>query len=128
MFKNILLLICLTLAGVALFYLIDFWVKDEGTDLFFTQQITEPDAYRAEFQDANDTRTHLFIKTCVQCHDVPDPKAHTASEWPPLVSEMVRLLKETRQAKPEARSWFIPGPTETEKIVAYLVERAGKDK
>jgi len=128
MYKNIFLLIVLTLAGTALFYLIDFLVKDEGTDLFFTQQITEPDSYRAEFQDVNDTRAHIFIDTCVQCHDVPDAKAHTAKEWPGIVSEMVRLLKEMKQAKPELRAWFIPTPEQTEKITAYLVERADQDE
>lgn len=128
MYKNILLLLGFILAGYALFYLIDFWVEKEGkAGLSFTQQLVEPDTYRAEFQDVNDTRTHLLIKVCVQCHDVPSPKAHRAQEWPTVVSEMLRQLKAKQRANPLAQLWIIPNEEETEKIIAYLSEYAKKD-
>ncbi len=30
----------------------------------------------------------LFVATCIQCHALPDPKQHTAQEWPQVVARM----------------------------------------
>lgn len=127
MYKNILLLIFLTLVGLGLFQMIDYWVEERGKgkqDLSFTQQLVEPESYRSEFLDVNDTRTHIIIRVCVQCHDVPTPKAHTAGEWPAVVSKMLRALEEKQRANPTAQIWTIPTAEEREQITAYLSEYA----
>ena len=30
----------------------------------------------------------LFAATCAQCHALPDPRQHTAQQWPPVVARM----------------------------------------
>ncbi len=130
MFKNIIILICFTLAGLGLFQLIDFWVEERGVgkkDLSFTQQLVEPESYRSEFLDVNDTRTHLIIRVCVQCHDVPTPTAHTAGEWPAVVAKMLTALEEKKRADFTGRTWIIPTAEEREKMIAYLSENAKPD-
>ncbi len=127
MFKNILILLGFTLAGFGLFRGIDYWVEEKGAgkkDLSFTQQLVDPESYRSEFLDVNDTRTHLIIRVCVQCHDVPTPKAHTAEEWPAVVKKMLTALKEKRRADFTGQIWIIPTAEEREKIIAYLSENA----
>lgn len=129
MYKNVLLLIGFILAGLGLFQVIDFLVESQGKkDLAFTQKLVVADSYRAVFQDLNDTRTHLLIIICVQCHDVPSPEAHTAQEWPAVVSKMLRELDAKQQANPNAQKWIIPTKAERNKIIAYLSEYAKKDE
>lgn len=35
----------------------------------------------------------LFQQTCSQCHALPDPKQHTASEWPAVVERMRKNME-----------------------------------
>lgn len=35
----------------------------------------------------------LFQKTCSQCHALPDPKLHTADEWPGVVERMQKNME-----------------------------------
>lgn len=129
MYKNVLLLIGFIFAGLGLFQVIDFLVESHGKkDLSFTQKLVVADSYRAVFQNLNDTRTHLLITVCVQCHDVPSPEAHTAQEWPAVVSEMLQQLDAKQRANPSAQKWIIPTKDEKEKIIAYLSEYAKKDE
>jgi cytochrome c5 len=53
-----------------------------------------------------------FKTTCSQCHAIPDPKQHTAQEWPRVV---VRMKANMRQAHKH-----IPDSKTTEEIVAFL--------
>lgn len=60
----------------------------------------------------------LFKDICSRCHSLPDPKLHTAGEWPIVVDRMMKnVISMGRKA-----------PSEAEKtdIVQYLVSHARK--
>ncbi len=43
----------------------------------------------------------LFVQRCIQCHALPEIRAHSADEWPKLISEMAdraHLKAEEKQA------------------------------
>lgn len=54
----------------------------------------------------------LFAATCSRCHALPDPKGHTAAEWPALVTQMRGNMKS--MGKP------VMSGDDEHKIVAYL--------
>jgi cytochrome c5 len=58
----------------------------------------------------------LFASTCAQCHSLPDPKLHTARQWPGVVVRMQEFMQAMGK----------PGITtgEKEKIVGYLARHA----
>jgi len=56
-----------------------------------------------------------FTQTCSQCHALPDPRLHTASEWPGVVERMRANMKS--MGKPEITD------QERDAIVGYLEHR-----
>jgi cytochrome c5 len=60
----------------------------------------------------------LFRETCSQCHPLPDPKLHTAGEWPKIVERMKDNMR-TMGRK-------VITETEKEEIVSYLEQSAGR--
>lgn len=44
-----------------------------------------------------------FRNTCGQCHALPDPSQHTASEWPDVVARMKTNAKNMNKPIPDAR-------------------------
>ncbi len=65
----------------------------------------------------NDTSPtgQLFQRKCTQCHALPDPKLHTASEWPNVIERMRGNIERMQK---EAIS-----NSEKEELVRYLSER-----
>ncbi len=57
-----------------------------------------------------------FRQTCTQCHALPDPRQHTASEWLPVVARMQRHMAVMR--KP------VPDPATVERISDFLARHA----
>lgn len=73
--------------------------------------------------DSGDGRA--FDLACSQCHSLPDPKRHTAAEWPKVVDRMKRHLEWIgtvygREPNPE-------GELKEEQIVAFLQRNARKE-
>jgi len=60
----------------------------------------------------------LFKETCSQCHTLPDPKLHTANEWPTVVERMQKNMQTMR------RKVFTD--QEKEELIAYLRDHARK--
>lgn len=58
----------------------------------------------------------LFAATCSQCHALPNPKTHTAAEWPGVVAKMKGFMQS--MAKPAMTG------SEEQKITAYLERNA----
>jgi cytochrome c2 len=58
----------------------------------------------------------LFQRVCSGCHHPPDPRSHTAAEWPGVVERMQRHAE--NMAKPEISN------SDRDQIVAFLSERA----
>ncbi len=68
----------------------------------------------------------LFIKTCAQCHDLPDPKMHASGEWRPVVTRMMDRLQRRKAFSMESKTLFLPSPEETIQILGYLVNQGFK--
>ena len=67
----------------------------------------------------------MFSIACTQCHALPDPRRHTASEWPAVVERMKRhMLWANRIVGPEELK---TNPTlQTDEIVRFLQRHARK--
>ncbi|MGH9433236.1 MAG: c-type cytochrome [Terriglobia bacterium] len=44
----------------------------------------------------------LFAATCTQCHALPDPRQHTAQEWPQVVALMRKNMVVMGKTVPDA--------------------------
>lgn len=56
-----------------------------------------------------------FVQVCQQCHALPDPHQHTASEWPAVVARMKRYM---------AQGGRVPSPARMRAIVKFLQAQA----
>lgn len=54
----------------------------------------------------------LFQETCSQCHAMPDPRQHTAQEWPRVVLRMKANMTQAHKTVPDVKA--------TQEIVAFL--------
>lgn len=70
----------------------------------------------ATLPDADDAGAKLFVRYCTACHGAPNPRAHTAADWPAVVARMRGHMGTFN--KPA------PGDDEVTRIVAYLSEHA----
>jgi len=60
----------------------------------------------------------LFQKKCMQCHSLPHPKIHSASEWPKVIERMRENIR-TMQREPISDQ-------ETEELTRYLSIQSGR--
>jgi cytochrome c5 len=60
-----------------------------------------------------------FRATCSQCHALPDPRSHTAAEWPAVVEKMRANMRLMRKK--------IPGPEQEKEILSFLEKNAKKE-
>jgi cytochrome c2 len=60
----------------------------------------------------------LFTDICSQCHSLPDPKLHTAEEWPKVVERM--------QANMQSMGKKVISDPERKEIIDYLAQNARK--
>lgn len=56
---------------------------------------------RARYTDLSAPAGKLFEATCSQCHVLPDPKQHTANEWPGVVGRMMQNMKTMDKPLPD---------------------------
>ena len=71
---------------------------------------------KTQYTDLNSPAGKTFMATCSQCHALPDPKQHTADEWPTVVARMTRNM--------DAMGKAVPDQETLEAIVAYLQKHA----
>lgn len=98
--------------------------SDEEVDVlvaYLRQHAQEP-IDRAKYPDLGGPEGRAFDIACSQCHALPDPKRHTAQEWPDVVKRMRKHLDwigtvRGREANPD-------GELEVGKIVGYLKRHA----
>ena len=57
-----------------------------------------------------------YQRTCMQCHELPDPKSYPQKDWGDLVKRMKRHMKSMGKLK--------PSPEETTLIIQYLEKAA----
>ena len=61
---------------------------------------------------AQSTGRAEFAQTCSACHALPDPRMHTASQWPAVVARMRNMMSATGQPIPSQQTF--------DDIVRYL--------
>lgn len=61
-----------------------------------------------------------FRATCSQCHALPDPRQHTAQEWPAVVERMQKNMTAMGKAAPDT--------AETKAIIGFLRRHAREAK
>jgi cytochrome c5 len=75
------------------------------------------------YPDVNSPAAESFRLACSQCHVLPDPRRHTAAEWPAVVA---RMEKNMEWANRVVGSRPIPGEPQLkiEDINAFLIRHA----
>jgi len=71
---------------------------------------------RARYTDLNAPNGKLFEATCSQCHALPDPRQHTADEWPGVIERMTQNMK--AMGKP------LPDQATLETVIEFLQTHA----
>ncbi len=66
--------------------------------------------------DRESSGAKIFMTLCTQCHGLPDPKSHSAQEWPAVVVRMIEKMQ--RQAL--YKSIKPPKNEDVDQIIAYL--------
>lgn len=67
---------------------------------------------RQAYPDLKSREGRLFAQTCTQCHALPDPRQHTAGQWPSVIARMKQHMRE--------RNIPLPGEYAIKDIVAFL--------
>lgn len=68
----------------------------------------------------------IFVLACSQCHALPDPQRHTASEWPEVVARMKQHLAWTNRVVGNPELKTVP-ELKTDEIVKLLQRYARRD-
>jgi len=68
--------------------------------------------------DINTPAGIAFQQTCSRCHSLPDPKQHTAAEWPAVVERMTRNMTKMGNS--------VPDKTTLGEIISFLQMHADK--
>jgi len=71
---------------------------------------------KARYKDLDTAAGKSFTTTCSQCHAAPDPRQHTAKEWPAVVQRMIRNME--RLGKP------VPDQATLNTILGFLQKHA----
>lgn len=74
----------------------------------------------AAYPDLDTPPGRAFGTTCMQCHALPDPKQHTAQEWPSVVARMRDHMT--------AMGKILPDETTTDEIVDFLQRHSTAQK
>ena len=75
--------------------------------------------------DANSEGTKLLIKYCSQCHGVPGPGLHIATEWPDVVARMNHRMQMMSRGR-MMMNIEAPSESELKTLMAYLEKNAQK--
>jgi mono/diheme cytochrome c family protein len=72
------------------------------------------------YPDLNTPAGRLFAQTCSQCHTLPDPRQHTAAQWPSVVARMELRMRQSNMP--------LPGEREIKDIDTFLEQyTSGKE-
>ena len=72
-----------------------------------------------QYPDLNTPPGQMFSIACSQCHVLPDPKRHTAREWPQVVQRMQHNLAWANRVTGDPQLRTLP-ELDTAEIVRYL--------
>jgi hypothetical protein len=79
----------------------------------------------ARYPEVNTPAGESFRLACSQCHVLPDPRRHTAAEWPAVVARMQKNMEWMNRV---VGSKPVPGEPQLniDEINAFLARRARK--
>lgn len=77
----------------------------------------------AELPDPKSEGSKLVSEFCVQCHDLPSPKQHSVSGWPPTVDRMYNRMN-LMSSSNNPMQIKVPTRAELSKLTAYLQAHA----
>ena len=58
---------------------------------------------KSQYPDLTSPEGTAFLQACSRCHSAPDPKQHTADEWPVVVQRMMHNMKVMRKQIPDQK-------------------------
>lgn len=67
----------------------------------YLQQHAQMPIDRVRYTDLSAPAGKLFEAMCSQCHVLPDPRQHTANEWPGVVGRMTQNMKTMGKPLPD---------------------------
>jgi len=94
--------------------------KQQETIIAYLKKYSLPSVHAGALPAPHSEGALLFASTCSRCHALPNPNAHTAAQWPALVTEMQGFMKSTGKAMMSA--------DDKQKILAYLQQHASGSK
>jgi|KBSMisStandDraft_5_1062788.scaffolds.fasta_scaffold38740_1 cytochrome c2 len=66
--------------------------NEQATLLRYLQKHAQRELSSGQYADLNTESGRRYRIACAQCHVLPDPRRHTASEWPAVVERMRRNM------------------------------------
>lgn len=90
--------------------------KETETLLAYLQANAHQPIDPSKLPDRDSPGAQAFERTCSQCHALPDPKQHTAGEWPATVTRMTQNMRNMDKPVPDAATLA--------SIVTYLEKNA----
>lgn len=97
--------------------------EEERTLLAYLRKHAQKPLNPRAYPEVNAPSGEAFRLACNQCHVLPDPKRHTAAEWPAVVARMqenMEWMNRVVGSKPAAREPQL----RVEEIVAFLKKYA----
>ena len=70
--------------------------------------------------DLNSRAGQFFSTTCARCHALPDPRQHTADQWPGVIARMEQNMRSSRLS--------VPDNNQIRQIQAFLEQHASSNK
>jgi hypothetical protein len=93
--------------------------------LTYLQKNSQRALDRKKYPDVETPAAQSFRLACQQCHVLPDPQRHTASEWPAVVERMAHNMQWMNRVVGSQRNPFEP-QLRTEEIIQFLQRHARK--
>ena len=91
---------------------------NDGPGIPYKKAIMPSGFFSHQLEDRESPGAIKFMTFCMQCHSLPDPKLHSAKEWPAVVVNMMDKMQ--RKALYKRKSISVPKNEEVDQIIAYL--------
>ena len=96
---------------------------EQATLTRYLQKHAQRELDRAKYPDIQSPAGRIFDIACSQCHVLPDPRRHTAAEWPQVVERMRRNMQWANRITGDAALRTSP-ELDTGEIVRFLQRHA----
>ena len=92
---------------------------EQATLVHYLQKHAQHALEPARYPDIRSPAGRIFGIACAQCHVLPDPRRHTAAEWPQVVERMRRNMRWANRVTGDAALRTSP-ELDTGEIVSFL--------